>query len=51
VAPLEAVFAGGLVEDCGGRVLVFVVELAGPAAAADDDAELPSGAVESIVVC
>ncbi len=47
---LEAVFVGGLVEGCGGRVLDFVVELAGAAVAVDDDA-LPSGAVESIVVC
>jgi len=31
-------------------VLGFVVELAGAAVAVDDDA-LPSGAVESIVVC
>jgi len=50
VAPLEAVFVVGLAEGCGGRALVFVVELAG-AAAVDADDELPSGAVESIVVC
>jgi len=50
VAPLEAVFVVGLVKGCGGRALVFVVELAG-AAAVDADDELPSGAVESIVVC
>ncbi len=50
VAPLGAVFVVGLVEGCGGRALVFVVELAG-AAVVDADDELPSGAVESIVVC
>jgi hypothetical protein len=50
VPPLEAVFVGGLVEGCGGRVLGFVVELVGAAAAAADD-ELSSGAVDSIVVC
>jgi len=50
LAALEAVFVGGFVEGCGGRVLDFVVELEGAAAAAED-AELPSGAVESIVVC
>jgi hypothetical protein len=32
-------------------VLGFVVELAGTAVAVDDDDALPSGAVESIVVC
>ncbi len=50
MAPLGAVFVVGLVEGCGGRALVFVVELAG-AAVVDADDELPSGAVESIVVC
>ncbi len=32
-------------------MLGFVVELAGTAVAVDDDDALPSGAVESIVVC
>lgn len=48
VAPLEGGFVGGFVEACGARVLGFVVELAAAVVAVD---ELPSGAVESIVVC
>ncbi len=47
MAPVEAVFVGGFVEVCGARVLGFDVELAAVAVAVD---ELPSGAVESIVV-
>ncbi len=47
VAPVEAVFAGGFVDCWGGLALVLVVETAGTV----DDEELPSGAVESIVVC
>jgi hypothetical protein len=47
VALLEAVFAGGFVDGWGGRALVFVVEAVGTV----DDEGLPSGAVESVVVC
>jgi len=47
VAPVEAVFVGGFVDCWGGLVLAFVVEAVGTA----DDEGLPSGAVESIVVC
>ena len=44
VAPLAAVFVGGLADGCGGRVLVLA-----PVPAAVD--ALCSGAVESVVVC
>jgi hypothetical protein len=45
---LEAAFTGGFVDGCGGRALAFVVvEAAGTVV----DEGLPSGAVESIVVC
>lgn len=47
VAPLVAVFVGGFGEGRTVRVLGFVVVLAADAVAV---AELPSGAVESIVV-
>jgi hypothetical protein len=44
---LEAVFVGGFVDGCGGRALAFVVVATGTVV----DEGLPSGAVESIVVC
>jgi hypothetical protein len=52
VALAEAGFVVGLVKVCGGRAVGLLVVLTGAAvAAADVDDELPSGAVESIVIC
>lgn len=45
VVPLDAVFVGGFVDACGGRVLAL------DAVGTVDDEAVPSGAVESVVVC